>query len=241
MDWIEKFISEILREVPNGSYRTRAEKELRDHMETQYRVLTEGGRTAEEAQEEVLRVMGEPEKLQKEYEAAWRRTSEELADLLPFIPVGCVVMGILYIFTYILLGMAGFTYDAVYPDRVCLPLLSGNKLYVTVFSTVLFLIPFTLGALFLRFCFRRERRPVGLVTAGLLAAWAGERMAVILLSAMIYDMPLGLDLLTRIYCGGDVTAPWFSPANYVLTFLGCLLLGQLFGRMPTGKNKIRTA
>lgn len=243
MNWMDDFIENTLEKVPEGRYHKRAEAELRDHLETQCRTLTEAGRAAEEAQTEALRLMGEPEKLQGEYEAAWRSTLEGrlngLGQRLGVIARGCFLMGALYIFTSMLLGMAGFTYDAWIPGRVCFPILSGNKLYVTVYSTVLFLFPFTLGAWFLRFCFRRERHPVGLVTAGLLAAWIGERAAIILISALIYQMPLGLDLLTRIYHGGDTTAPWFSPVNYVLTFAGCLLLGQLFGRL--GGKKPQTA
>lgn len=243
MNWTDAFIENTLKNVPVGRYRRRAEAELRDHLETEYRALTEAGRTPEEAQTETLRVMGEPEKLRLEYEAAWRRTLparlEALGRRLCVIAAGCFLMGALYIFTFMLLGMVGFTYDAEEPGRICFPILSGNKIYVIVFSTVLFLIPFALGAGFLHLCFRRERRPAGLVTAGLLAAWIGERAAIILISASVYQMPFGLALLTRIYHGGDTTAPWFSPVNYVLTFAGCLLLGQMFGRR--GGKKPQTA
>lgn len=146
--------------------------------------------------------------------------------------MGCVLMGILYLITSGLLSAAGFTYDQTFPGRVCYPLLSGNKTYLWIYGGALFALPFTLGAVFLRVLFRREHRLAGLVTAGLLAAWAGEKAAIILLSAMIYEMPLGAALLTRIYCGGDTTAPWFTPAYHGLTFLGCLLLGQTIGRLP---------
>lgn len=236
MNWKQQWIDEVLEKIPAGSYRRRMEAELRDHLETQCRALMESGRTESEARAEALRAMGEPDKLQEEYRAAWRRSLPgrlaELGHRLKVWAAGCVVMGTLYIFTFMLLSIVGFTYDAILPDRVYFPILSGNKIYVTVFSTVLFLLPFTLGALFLRFFFRKESRPVGLVTVGLLAAWAGEKAAIISISALIYHMPLGLDLLTRIYHGGDTTAPWFSPANYVLTFLGCIFLGLTIGRLP---------
>lgn len=245
MDWKQIWIDEVLNEVPAGRYRKRAEAELRDHLETQCRAFMDAGRTEDEAQSEALCVMGKPEKLKEEYKTAWRRSPAGLLDLAayagPGIIVGCVMMGILYIFTFILLGALGFTYDATIPGRVCYPILSGNKIYVTVFSTVLFLIPFTLGAGFLRFYFRKERRPAGLVTAGLLTAWLGEKAAIISISALIYGMPFGLDLLTRIYHGGDTTAPWFSPVNYVLTFLGCILLGQFFGRFAAQEHRVGAA
>lgn len=236
MNWKQEWINEVLAEIPAGSYRKRMETELRDHLETRYRALIESGRTEAEARTETLRAMGEPEALQKEYRAAWRRTlpgrMKTLGWRLCVWMAGCGIMGVLYILTFMLLGLVGFTYDAYIPGRVTFPLLSGNLFYLTVFSGILFLLPFSLGAWFLRRCFCEEPRPARLVTAGLLAAWAGEKTAIIGLSALIYQMPLGLDLLTRIYHGGDTTAPWFTPANYILTFLGCILLGAVFGRMP---------
>lgn len=151
--------------------------------------------------------------------------------------LGCVVMGGAYILTYILLGLVGFTHDAVYPNRPSFPIQGGNWTYLAIFSAVLFLLPFALSAWFLRWRFREECRPVGLITVGLLAAWAGEKIAIIVLSAQIYGMPLGAALLTRICGGGDPTAPWFTPAYYALTFLGCVLLGQIFGRIPAREKK----
>lgn len=236
MNWKQQWIDGVLEDVPSGSYRRRLENELNDHLETRLHALMGSGRTEAEAQAEALEAMGAPDQLREEYRAAWRRSwpgrRERMEAMVIHLfkwVVGCVLMGASYILTFGFLGAAGFTYDAYIPGRACYPILSRNKLYVTVFSTILFLLPFTLGAWFLRCSFRREPHRTRLVTAGLLAAWAGEKTAIIGLSALIYQMPLGLDLLTRIYHGGDTTAPWFSPANYVLTFLGCILLGQLFG------------
>lgn len=247
MKWMDAFINDTLKHVPQGRYRRRAEAELRDHLETQYRALTEAGRTEEEAQAETLRVMGEPERLQEEYEAAWKRSLparlEELGRRLGVIAVGCFLMGALYIFTATMLAITGFTYDGVSPHPQTpagrnFPIL-GEGPSLAIFGAALFLVPFLLGAWFLRSRFRGERHPAGLVTAGLLAAWAGEKTVIIGLSALIYEMPLSLDLLRRISRGGDVTGPWFTPAYIVLTFVGCLLLGQLFGRL--GGRKPRAA
>lgn len=249
MNWMDNFLIESLEKVPNGRYRKRAEAELRDHLETQCRTLTEAGRAAEEAQTEALRLMGEPEKLQGEYEAAWRSTLEGrlngLGQRLGVIAAGCLLMGALYIYTAMFLSLLGFTYDGVSPHPQTLtgrnfPIL-GDGPALTIFGASLFLIPFPLGALFLKFRFQRERRPTSLVTAGLLAAWAGEKAVIIGLSALIYQMPLGLDLLHRISRGGDVTGPWFTPTYIVLTFVGCLLLGQLFSRLPMGAKTPRAA
>lgn len=233
MSWKQEWVQSVLEEIPAGSWRERMENELNDHLETHLRTLMGSGRTEAEAQAEALEAMGEPKALQEEYRAAWRRSLpgrlETVVTRLGVWSAGCGIMGGLYILTFMLLGLAGFTYDAYIPGRVTFPLLSGNLFYLTVFSCILFLVPFSLGARFLRRCFYEEPHPARLVTAGLLAAWAGEKAAIIGLSALTYQMPLGLDLLTRIYHGGDTTAPWFTPANYILTFLGCILLGQLFG------------
>lgn len=239
MNWKQQWIDHVLAEIPAGSCRKRMEAELCDHLETQCRTLIESGRTETEAQAEALRTMGEPDKLREEYRAVWRRTLpgrlETPVRRLCIWLAGCGIMGVLYILTFILLALAGFTYDAAFSDRISFPLLSGI-LYMTAFSSILFLLPFSMGAWFLYRCFRGEPHPTRLVTVGLLAAWVGEKAAIIGLSALLCQMPLGLDLLMRIYWGSDSAAPWFSPANYVLTFLGCILLGVVFGHMSAKKN-----
>ena len=80
--------------------------------------------------------------------------------------------------------------------------------------------------------------PPGGADHGWLVGGLGRgKIAIIVLSAQIYGMPLGAALLTRICGGGDPTAPWFTPAYYALTFLGCVLLGQIFGRIPAREKK----
>lgn len=82
--WMDEFISQCLRDVPPGKYRTRAEKELRDHM---LQFLS---------REEALQVMGDPEQLQREYKAAWARSLpgrlEELGRCLDTWAVGWAIM-----------------------------------------------------------------------------------------------------------------------------------------------------
>lgn len=225
MNWMEEFIRLVLADVPAGRYRERTGKELRDHMEALRQSCSE---------EEVLSLMGDPERLRGEYKAAWSRTLQARAGRLGTVAGGCLLMGTLYVLTAIFLSLLGFTSDAVYLEPHTLTgrnfPIQGSPLALAIFGSALFLVPFPLGALYLRICFRKERRPVVWVTLGLLTAWAGEKAAIISLSALIYEMPLGLDLLRRISRGGDVTGPWFTPAYIALTFLGCLILGQLFGR-----------
>lgn len=224
MNWMDDFIARCLVDVPEGKYRERTEKELRDHMEKLRQSCSE---------EEVLTRMGDPERLRREYKAAWQRTFQARAGRLGTIAGGCLLMGVLYIGTALFLSLLGFTSDAVYAEPHTLTghnfPIQGSPWALAIFGSALFLVPFPLGALFLRFRFRRERHPAIWVTLGLLAAWVGEKAAIISLSALIYEMPLGLDLLRRISRGGDVTGPWFTPAYIALTFLGCLVLGWLFG------------
>lgn len=230
MNWMEEFISQVLVDVPAGRYRERTEKELRDHMEALRQSCSE---------EEVLSLMGDPERLRSEYKAAWNRTLQARAGRLGTIAGGCLLMGTLYLLTAVILSTLGFTYDSVaaYPHTLTgrnFPILGGGPA-LAIFGSALFLVPFPLGALYLRARFRDARRPAMWVTLGLLAAWAGEKAVIIGLSALIYEMPLGLDLLRRISRGGDVTGPWFTPAYIALTFLGCLILGQLFGQKTERK------
>lgn len=236
MNWMDDFISRCLAEVPPGKYRTRAEKELRDHMETQRQCFTEA---------EILQAMGDPAKLCREYKAAWERSLqarlEQTARWGTVVVGGCLIMGCLYILTALMLGWIGFTMDAESLEPHTLtgrnfPILGGG-LAPWIFYGTLFLVPYTLGALWLRFCFRKERRPAVGITLGLFAAWAGEKGIYILLSALIYGMPLGPELLARMARGGDTTAPWFD-INMVLTFFGCLLLGQLFGQKVERRREL---
>lgn len=235
MDWMERFIDEVLREVPKSGYRTRTVKELRDHMETQYRVLTEGGRTAEEAQEEVLRVMGKPERLQKEYQTAWLRTPRARAGRavrrVCVIIEGCVIAGALHmVIAVLLLCLVFFMSDDFmrYVDP-CDPQI------VFLCLMMLFLLPFSVTGLYLHFCAGRERRPVTVVTAGLLAAWVSEKVVLILFCIQKPGLQELLEVVTR-----NPEIPQFTPTYLAVSFVGCILLGQFFGRFIE-RDEVETA
>lgn len=225
MSWTEGFIERCLEDVPQGRYRRRAEAELRDHLECLRQSSTEA---------EALSLMGDPELLRKKYYAAWSRTFQAPMGWLGAIAGGCLLMGTLYLCTAALLSLLGFTYDSValHPQTLTgrnFPI-EGGGLALAIFASALFLVPFPLGALYLRARFRKNPHCALWVTLGLLAAWAGEKAAIIGISALVYQMPLSLDLLNRISRGGDVTGPWFTPEYIVWTFVGCLMLGHLFGQ-----------
>ena len=92
MDRIEAFLGAVLADVPPGRYRSQAETELRDHIETGCEELSGGGKTRREAVEEVLHTMGDPEALRKEYDAAWRR--RELSFFCGFGDFGKAIVGL---------------------------------------------------------------------------------------------------------------------------------------------------
>lgn len=91
------------------------------------------------------------------------------------------------------------------------------------------------------FRLRKDRR--GLVTAGLLMTWTGEKAAVLLVSSLLYGIPLTAlpELVGTMARDSDFSynLPWFSAPYCVWTLFGCLLLGRLFGGV--GRKKRRQA
>lgn len=166
--WMEDFISQCLTDVPPGKYRTRAEKELRDHMETQLQFLSK---------EEALQVMGDPERLQREYKAAWERSLparlEELGRCLVTWAVGwaimlgthllisCAVGGI----CHMALSLPGDSWDpTIRMIRSTLGDLNNSFFWWRAFP---FLSALTLGARYLIRRFRASRHPAWKIGVGL--------------------------------------------------------------------------
>lgn len=241
-DWMETFISQCLTDVPPGKYRARTEKELRDHMETQYQVLTGAGASPPEARSRILDTIGDPERLREEYAAAWARTFQGRWALrpnlaAPFFGV-CLLTAHLYLLTFYALFKIGF-------DRSTGPLCLVYPIPNLIFCLAMFLVPTTLGALFLRRCFREDPRPAPWITMGLLTAWTGEKVCMFLLAVFFqygnrHDRPFTLPAIlarTR-WCPGECIYLW-QPIVYVLaSFAGCLVLGQLFGRKTERRREL---
>lgn len=163
-DWMNDLISQCLADIPRGKYRDRTEKELRDHMRTLYLSLTEGGMNPTQARRETLRAMGEPNKLQEEYRAVWRRTlpgrMEELDHQLEVWAVGCAVMFGVHLLVSIVLGCA---------------MIRGIALNLSD-SYLRFLIPLVpaliAGAYYMNRKFQTLRHPVWQISVGLSFHWA---------------------------------------------------------------------
>ena len=71
--WIIDFVSRCLKGIPEGGYRNRAEKELRDHLLSLERDLEQAGYAPEQAQTLAVARMGDPAELSRHYVREWRR------------------------------------------------------------------------------------------------------------------------------------------------------------------------
>jgi hypothetical protein len=138
--------------------------------------------------------------------------------------IGILISGLTYIFSFVVLGLFGFTYDS----RPGIPII-GNYSALLIFKIVLIVLPFTVGALYFRTAFRlRKHRVIETLTAMLLI-WLTEKVAILAISSMIYsigiwDLPR---LMFRISHGGDQSAPWFTVDYIFFSFIGCMIFGLL--------------
>ena len=228
MNWMDNFLIESLEKVPNGRYRKRAEVELRDHLETQCRALTKAGRTTEEAQMETLRVMGEPEKLQGEYEAAWRRTLEGrlngLGRCLCTLIVGLVVM---FFVCYAVSCVRNWINDLLPEDL-------RNTHWYWVWHAFPLAISLVVGAFYLGRQSRTARHPAALVSVGLCIHWAN----IVAIHGLFYvadhhHRPVGDAVLLFLFYHG-----WYYFCTLLLGLL-CGLLGVVFAQLEN--RKLRTA
>lgn len=230
--WMKEFISQCLTCVPSSAYRRRLEQELEDHLSALACFLEKEGLSSSQAQASALEHMGDPRSLSAAYLDQWRRHICTPRYVLKQLGAGCLVMGLAYLGILLTLGLTGITYDAA-PGLS----LAGSPLLTAGMGCLLFLLPFSLGAVSLKQRFRGHPRPGVMILAGLLLAWLGEKLAICSLSALIYGIPLWElgPLLKRIGGSGDPTAPWFTPAYLLLTLVGCLPLALLPSR-PTAHH-----
>ena len=227
-DWMANLISQCLADIPHGKYRDRTEKELRDHMETLYLSLTEGGMDPNQARGETLRAMGEPNKLKNEYRAAWQQSLPEQLDYrLKTWAWGCVVM---FGAHFLVLSVIGFVWgiaDLLSGDsrgpwvrmiRDTLGDLNNSMLCCYLLPLVSALI---LGAYYLSCKFQTSRHPVWQIGAGLSFHWVSIAMIQGFLKAG--DGPFFWEQFKDYF---SYTATYYS-----LTFALCILLGVVFGHM----------
>lgn len=230
-DWMEPFLEECLAGVPASGYRERLKGELAGHLEELEAELEESGLPPERARRLALERMGEPPAVGRACrEEFLRRRSMEPGWCAGRLWRGCLLMGGLYLLTFVLLSALGVTYDASFPGRRTFHM-CGDPVLTAAVGCTLFFLPFGGGAWFLARSFPFHPRRGVVVTAGLLLAWLGEKLAILSLSAAIYGLWNLPALLERISGGGDPTAPWFTLPYLLLTLLGCPLLGRAAVRL----------
>ena len=238
MDWKQDWIDLVLDEVPQGAYRKRLEAELRDHLETQCRAFMDAGRTQDEAQTEALCVMGTPEKLKEEYEAAWRRSwPGPLAPLGKRVGAwagGYVVMTLMhylaFLFLLVLWQAAAWLISVSRNPQI--KLLQDAMEYLDgIYFTFWFplLLALTAGAFYLRYKFQALRHPAWRITVGLSCHWASVT-AFHVWWYMQFEPHLPLEEAVTYYLGRHV-------GYYSFTFLLCILLGVVFGMLPAKTGK----
>ena len=227
--WMEHFIRLCLAKIPDPSYRRRLAGELSDHLAALSADLEAGGLSPGQAQALALERMGSPQALSRQFYARWRRHIRSPRYIFRQLALGCCIAGLSFLAVFLALGAAGLTHDAA-------PGLSmeGSPALTAAVGAALFLLPFSLEALWLTRRFQGHPRPRLLTLAGLLLAWLGELGALLLLGALLYGIPLGepASLLARISGGGDPIAPWFTAGYRLLTLAGCGVLSLLAPLLP---------
>ena len=218
MNWMDVFIEHTLEKVPEGRYRKRAEAELRDHLETQFRALIEAGWTEDEAQAETLRVMGEPEKLQEEYKAAWRRSLPARMEALGRC-LGTLIMGMVVLF--FVCYVRNWINDQLSEDL-------RNTHWYWVWYAFPLVISLVAGAFYMGRRSRTARHPAALVSMGLCIHWAN----IVAIHGLFYvadhhHRSVGDAVLLFLFYHG-----WYYFCTLLLGLL-CSLLGVVFARWNT--------
>lgn len=225
MDWQQQWINGILSEIPMGDYRRRVEAELHDHLDSQYRSLTEAGRTPEQAQTETLSTMGESETLRAEYRAAWRR-SLKIRHPLKMWARGIAVMSGVHFLVACVLGvmwdmatsLPGDSHDKwVRLIRDTLGNLNNSYLRYWL-PLVLALIA---GAFYLGRKFRASSCSVPIISSGLCLHWA--------CIAAFNGWWRGIVDHHRPFWEAVARHFYYKAWHYAWTFMLCILLGVWFG------------
>ena len=254
MNWMEEHAELIVEPLHDRRYRTRARAELMDHMGLLYQNCLEHGMSESEARGETLSQLGSIRQLRREYRQAERTLrSQRPSYWVSHIWLAVCLMGGLYllvtvVFSHILGSVTGPLANDGLPH---LGSLVPGSLYGTpafalqydkmiALTGLIYQLPFPLGALYLRWTFRRTERPLCPIAAGMLLAWAGEKLAILSISALLYRMPLWnlVPLIQRIHTGGDTTAGFFTVSYLIWTLLVSLLLALLVSLLPAKQKRI---
>lgn len=222
--WTDNFLRRCLDGIPPCEYRFQLQRELEDHILCLARELEDSGASPEEARTQALILMGRPDELNKSYQALFVQRQLEA----PFYILGrffslAMLTGLFYLLTWFVLGRMGFTADAVFAGRVNYPLY-GHPWHQLIFGSVIFTIPFSINALYLRRAFRLHPYPGLMVTSGILFTWLCEKTVLFVLSSLL----CGVSMLDILVGGWSDIAPWLNFPYILFSFLGCFVLAVLF-------------
>ena len=101
-------------------------------------------------------------------------------------------------------------------------------------GAVLYAAAFVPNAILLRKAFRRRRKRAAMVSGGLLLSWIVGKGCTVLYLLTVYGpeaLAEGKEITARMFVG-SYDLLWFTPEYILLSLLGCVLLGWLFGRYP---------
>lgn len=255
MNWMEEHAELIVEPLRDRHYQARARAELMDHMNSLYQSCLEQGMSEAEARGEALIQLGSVRQLRREYrQAELVLRSQSLSFCISRIWLRACLMGILYLLVTLILGqivsqIAGpLANDGLSHLGGLVPhALSGTPAYWQEYDKMIALtgfiyqIPFPIGALYFRWLFRRTEHPLRPIAAGMLLAWAGEKLAILSISALLYGMPLWNlpSLLQRIHTGGDTTAGFFTVPYIIWALFFALFLALLVSLIPTRSQKMQ--
>lgn len=239
MDWNAQWIGQVLERIPAGSGRRRMEAELRDHLETLCRDLTEAGWTEAEARAESLRVMGRTEALREEYEAAWRQSLTGRLEILGYrlktwAAGFAAMLGAHLLAAY----LQAFVCEPAYalpgdsPDP-WVQMIRGaadefRNSWLWMFLPLVFAL--LVGARYLGRRFRTSPRPAALICPGLLVHWAFIAWFDIWWEAVDDHRTFWAELWGYLTYGPTLR-------YYACTLALCVLLAVVFGRMAAEKER----
>ena len=239
MDWTEDYIRRCLSGIPKSEYRNRLQSELADHLALLVSDLETVGYGTEEARTEALRQMGDAKELNAGYWAEWLRQPERLRWDISRYALGILLAGVgflggaaLLFFGDVMLALFGTIAGGVHPTPFLTFLhhMGGAILYAAAF------VP---NAVLLRKAFRRRRKRAVMVSGGLLLSWIVGKGSTVLYLFSVYGseaLAEGKEIVARSFVG-SYDPLWFTSEYMLLSLLGCIALGWLFGRYP--KSKLR--
>ena len=175
LNWADDFLERCLSGLPEGRYERRLRKELEDHLAALEADLTAAGYAPEEAQAEAVRRMGDPDRMNGEYLAAWQNSLPGQWEyrLKTWVWNYFVVMFGAQLFVMLVIGWA-YTIASWFPGYDQNPLIRLIEGTVFFRYTLPIAAALLAGACYLRENFKITRHPTWQIGVGLALYWASD-------------------------------------------------------------------